>query len=153
MEEEILNDAGEDTEIKPISAETDNASDMPKPVEISMPSADDGTASRYDFDNTNDTTKSDAEDMGPGSISPSPVMPTMDASENSNTPEAKEDELKQAALNTAWQLKMSQLAPDEAEKARDYLMKLPARMAKISERLVLPEENYVFKWVQPALVK
>jgi len=27
---------------------------------------------------------------------------------------------------------------------------LPARMAKISERIVLPEENYVFKWVQPA---
>ncbi|MEC4048103.1 acyl-ACP desaturase [Flavobacterium sp. SUN046] len=42
---------------------------------------------------------------------------------------------------------------DEAEKARDYLMKLPARMAKISERLVLPEENYQFKWVQPALVR
>ena len=42
---------------------------------------------------------------------------------------------------------------DEAEKARDYLMRLPARMAKISERLVLPEEDYIFKWVQPALVK
>jgi len=42
---------------------------------------------------------------------------------------------------------------DDAEKARDYLMKLPGRMAKISERLVLPEENYIFKWVQPALVK
>jgi acyl-[acyl-carrier-protein] desaturase len=41
----------------------------------------------------------------------------------------------------------------EAEKARDYLMKLPARMAKISERLVLPEEDYIFKWVQPALIK
>ena len=41
---------------------------------------------------------------------------------------------------------------DEAEKARDYLMKLPGRMAKISERLVLPEENYIFKWVQPSLV-
>ena len=42
---------------------------------------------------------------------------------------------------------------DEAEKARDYLMKLPARMAKISERLVLPEESFQFKWVQPALVR
>jgi acyl-[acyl-carrier-protein] desaturase len=42
---------------------------------------------------------------------------------------------------------------DEAEKARDYLMKLPGRMAKISERLVLPEENHIFKWVQPALIK
>jgi acyl-[acyl-carrier-protein] desaturase len=42
---------------------------------------------------------------------------------------------------------------DEAEKARDYLMKLPARMARISERLVLPEESFQFKWVQPALVR
>jgi acyl-[acyl-carrier-protein] desaturase len=42
---------------------------------------------------------------------------------------------------------------DEAEKARDYLMRLPARMAKISERLVLPDEDYIFKWVQPALVR
>lgn len=41
---------------------------------------------------------------------------------------------------------------DEAEKARDYLMKLPGRMAKISERLVLTEETKIFKWVQPAIV-
>jgi acyl-[acyl-carrier-protein] desaturase len=41
---------------------------------------------------------------------------------------------------------------DEAERARDFLMKLPARMAKISERLVIPSEPYVFKWVTP-LVK
>lgn len=38
----------------------------------------------------------------------------------------------------------------EAEKARDYLMKLPARMAKVSERLVVPETPYIFKWVEPA---
>ncbi len=41
----------------------------------------------------------------------------------------------------------------EAEKARDYLMKLPARMAKVSERLVLPEETKIFKWVEPALAR
>lgn len=52
-----------------------------------------------------------------------------------------------------WQIDKISNLTDEAEKARDYLMKLPGRMAKISERLVLPEENYVFKWVQPALVK
>jgi acyl-[acyl-carrier-protein] desaturase len=52
-----------------------------------------------------------------------------------------------------WQIDKIGSLTDEAEKARDYLMKLPARMAKISERLVLPDENYVFKWVQPALVK
>jgi acyl-[acyl-carrier-protein] desaturase len=42
---------------------------------------------------------------------------------------------------------------DEAEKARDYLMKLPSRMAKISERMVVPAETQLFKWVEPALIK
>ena len=52
-----------------------------------------------------------------------------------------------------WQIDKIGNLSDEAEKARDYLMKLPGRMAKISERLVLPDENYIFKWVQPALVR
>ena len=52
-----------------------------------------------------------------------------------------------------WEIDKIGNLTDEAEKARDYLMKLPARMARISERLVLPDENYVFKWVQPALIK
>ncbi|MCZ8197507.1 MAG: acyl-ACP desaturase [Flavobacterium sp.] len=51
-----------------------------------------------------------------------------------------------------WQIDKISGLTDEAEKARDYLMKLPGRMAKISERLVLPEENKIFKWVQPAIV-
>ena len=51
-----------------------------------------------------------------------------------------------------WQIDKMVNLTDEAEKARDYLMKLPARMAKISERLILPVETAVFKWVQPALV-
>lgn len=42
---------------------------------------------------------------------------------------------------------------DEAEKARDFLMKLPARMAKISERLVIPAESHIFKWVEPATLR
>ncbi len=42
---------------------------------------------------------------------------------------------------------------DEAEKARDFIMKLPARMQRISERLVIPEKVFEFKWVQPALIK
>jgi len=52
-----------------------------------------------------------------------------------------------------WQIDKIGNLTDEAEKARDYLMKLPARMAKISERLVLPEETHIFKWVQPALAR
>jgi len=52
-----------------------------------------------------------------------------------------------------WEIdKLSDLT-DEAEKARDYVMKLPARMQRISERLVVPEEVFEFKWVQPALLK
>jgi acyl-[acyl-carrier-protein] desaturase len=41
---------------------------------------------------------------------------------------------------------------DEAEKARDYLMRLPSRMAKISERLIIPAESHIFKWVEPARI-
>ena len=41
----------------------------------------------------------------------------------------------------------------EAEKARDYLMKLPARMARVSERLIIPETGHIFKWVEPALAR
>ncbi|WP_291115146.1 acyl-ACP desaturase [Flavobacterium sp. UBA6135] len=52
-----------------------------------------------------------------------------------------------------WKIDQINGLTDEAEKARDYLMKLPARMARISDRLVIPETGHVFKWVQPALVK
>ena len=41
---------------------------------------------------------------------------------------------------------------DKAEKARDFVMKLPARMQRISERLVLPNETEQFTWVNPAVV-
>ncbi|MDD2821998.1 MAG: acyl-ACP desaturase [Flavobacterium sp.] len=49
-----------------------------------------------------------------------------------------------------WEIDKISGLTDEAEKARDYLMKLPGRMAKISERLVIPQESYIFKWVEPA---
>jgi len=52
-----------------------------------------------------------------------------------------------------WQIDKIDGLTAEAEKARDYLMKLPDRMARISERLVIPEESHIFKWVKPALVK
>lgn len=35
----------------------------------------------------------------------------------------------------------------EAEKARDYLMALPQRLLRISERLITPEKQYAFKWI------
>jgi len=51
-----------------------------------------------------------------------------------------------------WEIDKISGLTDEAEKARDYLMKLPARMARISERIIIPEEAHIFKWVEPARV-
>lgn len=53
-------------------------------------------------------------------------------------------------LINKWEIDKISNLTDEAEKARDYLMKLPARMAKISERIVIPQESHIFKWVEPA---
>ena len=51
-----------------------------------------------------------------------------------------------------WEIEKISGLTDEAEKARDYLMKLPGRMAKISERMVIPQESHIFKWVEPARI-
>jgi acyl-[acyl-carrier-protein] desaturase len=53
-------------------------------------------------------------------------------------------------LISKWEIDKISGLTDEAEKARDYLMKLPARMARISERIVIPQETHLFKWVEPA---
>ncbi|WP_281231372.1 acyl-ACP desaturase [Flavobacterium gelatinilyticum] len=58
-------------------------------------------------------------------------------------------EIMQKLINK-WEIDKISNLTDEAEKARDYLMKLPARMAKISERIVIPAEGHIFKWVEPA---
>jgi acyl-[acyl-carrier-protein] desaturase len=52
-----------------------------------------------------------------------------------------------------WEIDKFSGLTDEAEKARDYLMKLPARMAKVSERMVIPPDSFVFKWVEPAVIR
>jgi len=52
-----------------------------------------------------------------------------------------------------WQIDKIDGLTAEAEKARDYLMKLPDRMARISERMVIPEDSHIFTWVTPALIK
>ncbi|MCH3881191.1 MULTISPECIES: acyl-ACP desaturase [Tenacibaculum] len=52
-------------------------------------------------------------------------------------------------LNTAWEIdKISNLTP-EAEKARDWLMKLPDRMYRITERIIIPDTKFQFKWMNP----
>ncbi len=55
-------------------------------------------------------------------------------------------------LMNKWEIDKISDWTDEAEKARDYLMKLPTRMAKISERVVIPAESQIFKWVEPARI-
>jgi acyl-[acyl-carrier protein] desaturase len=55
-------------------------------------------------------------------------------------------------LINRWEIENMNGLTDEAEKARDYLMKLPARMLRISERLVIPAESHIFKWVEPAKI-
>jgi len=52
-----------------------------------------------------------------------------------------------------WEIDKITGLTDEAEKARDFIMNLPNRMKRISERLSIPDETFIFKWVQPALVK
>ncbi len=51
-------------------------------------------------------------------------------------------------LNAYWELDKIRSLSDEAEKARDYLVKLPARLERISERMKFPEDQYRFKWVE-----
>ena len=52
-------------------------------------------------------------------------------------------------LVEAWQIDKITDLNDEAKKARDYLMKLPDRMYRITERIVVPDTTYKFKWLNP----
>ncbi len=51
------------------------------------------------------------------------------------------------SLLKAWNIENITGLNDSAEKARDYLMKLPARLQRISERIVIPDKQYEFKWI------
>ena len=52
-------------------------------------------------------------------------------------------------LNTTWSIDKITGLNSEAEKARDFLMKLPERMYRITERIVVPDTKYNFKWLNP----
>lgn len=52
-------------------------------------------------------------------------------------------------LNDFWEISKMTNLNDEAEKARDYLVKLPSRMLRIAERVKIPEDTNKFKWIQP----
>lgn len=51
-----------------------------------------------------------------------------------------------------WEIDKFTNLTDEAEKARDYLMRLPSRMLRLADRIVVPENSFEFKWVEPAKI-
>src|SRR5690606_7476335 len=51
-------------------------------------------------------------------------------------------------LNDYWEIDKMPSLTDNAEKARDYLVRLPERMQRISERIKVPQDQHTFKWVQ-----
>ena len=51
-------------------------------------------------------------------------------------------------LNAYWEIDKMTSLTDQAEKARDYLMHLPGRMARIAERIAIPQDQHKFKWVE-----
>jgi acyl-[acyl-carrier-protein] desaturase len=55
-------------------------------------------------------------------------------------------------LTEKWEIDKIRNLTDEAEKARDYLMKLPERMKRISDRLIIPDQSFIFKWVEPSMI-
>jgi acyl-[acyl-carrier-protein] desaturase len=54
-------------------------------------------------------------------------------------------------LNEAWKIDKITGLTDEADKARTYLMRLPDRMKRIASRIVIPDTDYNFKWVNPLI--
>ena len=56
-------------------------------------------------------------------------------------------------LIARWKIDTLTNLTDEAEKARDYLMKLPERMYRLADRMKIPENSYQFRWVEPAVSK
>lgn len=55
-------------------------------------------------------------------------------------------------LIVKWEIDKINGLNDQAEKARDYIMKLPTRLKRVSERLIVPENPYSFKWVEAGVM-
>jgi acyl-[acyl-carrier-protein] desaturase len=51
------------------------------------------------------------------------------------------------SLLVEWNIENISGLNDTAEKARDYLMALPSRLTRISERIKIPEKQYEYKWI------
>lgn len=51
-------------------------------------------------------------------------------------------------LNEYWEIDKLRGLNDDASRARDFLMSLPARLERIAERMKTPEDQYRFSWVE-----
>jgi len=51
-------------------------------------------------------------------------------------------------LLASWEIDGLKSLSDEANRARDYLMKLPERLERIAYRMSIPNDQYRFSWVQ-----
>ncbi|NET31296.1 MAG: acyl-ACP desaturase [Cyanothece sp. SIO1E1] len=52
-------------------------------------------------------------------------------------------------LTAYWDIEHLSSLTEEAEKARDYVMNLPARLMRVAERLMVPETPVQMQWVKP----
>lgn len=51
------------------------------------------------------------------------------------------------SLLKEWDIENITGIDDCAEKAREYLMALPKRLQRVSERVKIPEKQFEFKWI------
>ncbi|WP_445386609.1 acyl-ACP desaturase [Robiginitalea sp. IMCC44478] len=51
-------------------------------------------------------------------------------------------------VSAHWNIDALRGLSEEAEKARDYLLKLPARLERVAERMPVPTDSFKFSWVQ-----
>ena len=52
-------------------------------------------------------------------------------------------------LITDWKIEHIGDLNEAGEKARDYLMRLPGRLQRVTDRMAEPEKEYEFKWIGP----
>ena len=57
------------------------------------------------------------------------------------------DVYKRQLLND-WKIEHISGLNEQAQKAQEYLMKLPGRLQKITDRIATPDLQYQFKWVK-----
>jgi acyl-[acyl-carrier-protein] desaturase len=50
-------------------------------------------------------------------------------------------------LLSEWEIEKINGLDEQAERARDYLVKLPERLHRLSERIKIPSRQYQFKWI------